>query len=70
MQGRNQGRDLVYIGGWLCTCYVRLMSEEDRFGIRYGAHAMGCPVYAKHGPSLDSVDRKHDRDLRWEHTTS
>ena len=46
-----------------CRCYVRRLTEEARFSLRYGAHALTCPVYR---PSLDPVDRRADEELRRE----
>ena len=44
-----------------CTCWVATRSEEERFGIRYGAHALGCPSFRE---SSDPVDAANDRELR------
>ena len=49
----------------VCTCYVGSLSDEARFSIHYGAHALDCPVYR---PSLDPVDAMHDQDLRSRYT--
>ncbi len=43
-----------------CTCYVAALPPVDRFAIRYGAHALLCPVFR---PSLDPVDRINDDRL-------
>ena len=43
-----------------CNCWVADQSEEDRYCIRYGAHATTCPVYRE---SLDPVDRANDEEL-------
>ena len=44
-----------------CRCYVRRLTEEARFGLRYGAHSLTCPTYH---PSRDPVDRQADEDFR------
>ncbi len=44
-----------------CNCWVAHESEEIRFGIRFGAHALDCPTYR---PSLDPVDEAEDNELR------
>ena len=44
-----------------CNCWVATKSEEERFGIRYGAHALKCPAFRQ---SLDPVDAANDRELR------
>ena len=44
-----------------CTCYVKTLSREQQFCIRYGAHALNCPKYRESG---DILDRKRDIELR------
>lgn len=44
-----------------CDCYVATLSPEDRFGLRYGAHALECPIYRVSG---DPVDRAKDERIR------
>ena len=44
-----------------CNCWVATKSEEERFGIRYGAHALECPAFQQ---SLDPVDAANDQELR------
>ncbi len=44
-----------------CNCWVAAKSEEERFGIRYGAHALKCPTFRQ---SLDPVDAANDQELR------
>lgn len=44
-----------------CNCWVATKSEEERFGIRYGAHSTACPVYR---PSGDILDASRDVELR------
>ncbi len=44
-----------------CTCWVADQSPEARFGIRYGAHSMDCPLWRE---SLDPVDQANDEELR------
>lgn len=51
-------------GDRTCDCWVRLQSEVDRFGIRFGAHNPTCPVFK---PTLDPVDNYHDAELRAQH---
>ncbi len=47
-----------------CTCWVRKVSEEERFGIRYGAHNPECPTFK---PTLDPVKAMADaRQRMWE----
>lgn len=46
-----------------CRCYVRRLTEEARFGLRCGAHALDCPTYH---PSRDPIDRAADEDFRRE----
>ena len=48
-----------------CDCYVRLLSEETRFSLHYGAHSPTCPRYRV---SLDPVDRANDEEFREKHT--
>ena len=45
----------------VCHCYVRDLTDEVRFGLRYGAHNPWCPVYR---PSRDPVDRVEDTCYR------
>lgn len=45
----------------LCNCYVRYLSELDRFTLRNGAHDPLCPVYRRSG---DPVDRAKDDAYR------
>lgn len=56
--------------GWCqappCNCWVRRMSAEDQFGIRYGAHNPECPVFK---PTLDPVKAVADAELRMEQET-
>ena len=40
-----------------CKCYVRFLTEVERYGLHYGAHNIDCPQYRV---SLDPVDRMHD----------
>lgn len=47
-----------------CTCYVRNLSEQDQFCIRYGSHNPNCSVYRE---SRDTVDRQADQDFRINH---
>ena len=43
-----------------CECWVASRSDEERFGIRYGAHCVGCPAFRM---GLDPVDRANDAEL-------
>ena len=47
----------------VCNCWVAHpgISEETRFGLRWGAHSKSCPTFRE---SLDPVDRAYDNDLR------
>ena len=51
-------------GSVKCNCYVRELSEYDKFVTRYGAHSLDCPVYRESG---DIVDRKYDENFRLRH---
>ncbi len=44
-----------------CTCWVSKQPEDVRFGLRRGAHAVGCLEYR---PSLDPVDKMEDANTR------
>ena len=44
-----------------CNCYVKRLTEYQRFVIRYGAHDVSCPVYRESG---DELDRKRDIAIR------
>lgn len=44
-----------------CNCYVSRLSTRDQFGLRFGAHAEACPVYA---PANDPVNRANDDQVR------
>lgn len=44
-----------------CNCYVRFLSELERFALRYGVHNTLCPVYRRSG---DPVDRAKDDAYR------
>ena len=50
-----------------CNCYVKALSAETRFSLRYGAHNKACPVYRR---SLDPVDREEDASFRLLHYCS
>lgn len=45
----------------MCNCYVRGLSPEIQFVVRYGSHDYTCPVYR---PSLDPVDAVADSAFR------
>jgi hypothetical protein len=45
----------------LCNCYVRYLSGETKFSVRYGSHNQKCPAYRESG---DPVDRIADREFR------
>ena len=45
----------------MCDCWVSERTEEEQFGIRFGAHNPTCPMFR---PSLDPVDAVHDAELR------
>jgi hypothetical protein len=47
-----------------CQCYVKNLSDLERFTIRYGAHGLDCPKYRESG---DEVDRMYDEDTRSHH---
>ena len=47
-----------------CKCYVRGLSPEVQFCLRWGAHSTHCPIYR---PSGDPVDRIKDETYRREH---
>ena len=47
-----------------CKCYVRGLSPEVQFCLRWGAHSTYCPIYR---PSLDPVDRIKDEAFRRDH---
>ena len=40
-----------------CNCYVSNLDLEVQFSLRYGAHALSCPVYRA---SSDPVDNAED----------
>lgn len=44
-----------------CNCYVSRLSDYRQFTIRYGAHALHCPVYRE---SRDPVDHIKDAYTR------
>jgi hypothetical protein len=44
-----------------CKCYVKNLSEHERFSVRRGAHERRCPVFRE---SRDPVDRVHDEITR------
>ena len=44
-----------------CNCWVRKLSKERVFGIRFGAHNPICPAYQR---SRDPVDDANDVELR------
>lgn len=44
-----------------CNCYVSKLKPETQFSLRYGAHALACPVYRV---SRDPVDAADDSDFR------
>lgn len=44
-----------------CTCYVRRLNAQQQWELRYGAHAVECPVYR---PSRDPVDEANDIEAR------
>ena len=46
-----------------CDCYVKFLTEVERYGLHYGAHDHDCPQYRRSG---DEVDRKHDERFRRE----
>jgi len=47
-----------------CSCYVRLLTADQQFSIRYGAHEHTCTQYR---PSGDPVDRINDDLIRDTH---
>jgi hypothetical protein len=44
-----------------CNCYVNTLSEHDQFVLRWGAHALSCPIYRK---SKDPIDQMKDKVIR------
>ena len=48
----------------MCTCWVKDRPDEERVGIRYGAHNPDCPQFR---PSRDPVDAVADAQLRMRH---
>ena len=44
-----------------CNCWVRKLSEEKAFGVRFGAHNPICPAYQR---SRDPIDDANDVELR------
>lgn len=44
-----------------CNCYVRTLSDYERFITRWGAHSKSCPKYRE---SRDPVDRRQDEYQR------
>lgn len=44
-----------------CRCYVKKLPREFQFQLRWGAHALDCPIYR---PSMDPVDNQQDIDAR------
>jgi hypothetical protein len=47
-----------------CNCYVKTLSAETRFSLRYGVHNEACPVFRR---SLDPIDREEDALFRLLH---
>jgi hypothetical protein len=55
---------------WLkgkCTCYVQELPPVVQFGLHFGAHNVGCPVYRVSG---DIVDKQKDIEFREAHEGS
>ena len=55
---------------WLkskCTCYVKGLPPVVQFGLHFGAHSIGCPVYRVSG---DIVDKQKDIEFREAHEGS
>ena len=44
-----------------CRCYVGGLPSDMQFELRWGAHALDCPVYR---PSRDPVDNAKDAEVR------
>ena len=44
-----------------CQCYVKTLEPGQQFSLRYGAHALDCPVYRV---SRDPLDRRRDQEAR------
>lgn len=44
-----------------CRCYARFLTPDVQFYLRYGSHALDCPLYR---PSGDPVDRAADEEFR------
>ena len=49
-------------GNKTCDCYVRTLPAPTQMELRYGAHALACPVYRR---SLDPLDRAYDEEYRF-----
>jgi len=49
------------VRGKVCECYVRHLPVIEQYSLRYGAHALDCPIYRQ---SCDPVDDLHDREFR------
>ena len=49
----------------MCNCYVMYLGPEAQFCLRFGAHALSCPVYRESG---DPVDKRADELIRIVHT--
>jgi hypothetical protein len=44
-----------------CNCYVRTLSEQERFVLRRGAHSQSCIAFRK---SRDPVDAEKDEIIK------
>ena len=49
-----------------CNCYVRLLTVDQQFSIRYGAHEHTCTQYRPSGDPVDRIidDRTRDAHIR------